>query len=79
MKALPFKIERDYRKTGNYPTLEEYHNLLIHTLKIPQDFIEEFTINITIHEVKKQVQKGDFMVFNKILEDYSNKSSENFN
>lgn len=71
MLMLPCHVERRYRQTGDYPTFQEYHELLIKTLKILEEDIEDFSNEITLNLVKNQTELGDLTVFNKILEDYN--------
>lgn len=70
MLELPFNIEKKYRATGLYPTFQQYHELLIKTLNIPDDEIESFPIKTTLKLVKDKVELGGLTVFNKILDNY---------
>ncbi|WP_306197704.1 hypothetical protein [Bacillus multifaciens] len=72
IKLLPYHIEKHYRKTGEAPTLEEYHNQLLELLKIEGSDKINYPIELSINmlnNLKDPIYMNRFTFLNKILED----------
>ncbi|HDR7315635.1 TPA: hypothetical protein QCW94_004129, partial [Bacillus cytotoxicus] len=72
VKMLPYHVEKQYRKTGEAPTLEEYHDQLLERLKIEESDKINYSINLSVNmlkDLKDPIYMNEFTFLNKTLED----------
>lgn len=71
MLTLSLKMEIDYRQTEICPSIQQYHDLVVRTLGILEDDVENFTIENTLSIVKENAESKELLVFVKMLEEYN--------